>query len=116
MRRDSRWSLPFVLVVYAAALSWIAWQSLRLNDGVFTYAQDDPYIHLSIARTLAMHGVWGLSPDEFAGASSSPLWTGLLAAICLLIVGQRALNIVDAQERSSLSRHFRAKLYRRSIE
>lgn len=54
---------------------------LLRNGGLFVYAQDDPYIHLSIARTLADHGVWGISPREFASASSSPLWTLLLAAV-----------------------------------
>lgn len=42
---------------------------------------DDAYIHLSLARTLAEHGVWGLFPGEAASASSSPLWTLVLAAL-----------------------------------
>ena len=45
------------------------------TGGTFVYAQDDPYIHLALARTLAQSGVWGIRPDEFACASSSPLWT-----------------------------------------
>ncbi|MDP9249921.1 MAG: hypothetical protein M3O78_00940 [Chloroflexota bacterium] len=53
---------------------------LQRTGGTFVYAQDDPYIHLALARTLAEHGVWGVRPDEFASASSSPLWTLLMAA------------------------------------
>ncbi len=59
----------------------LVWLGLRQTGGVFVYAQDDPYIHLTIARTLAHSGVWGIRPEEFAGASSSPLWTLLLAGL-----------------------------------
>ena len=55
--------------------------SLARTGGTFVYAQDDPYIHLALARTLADHGVWGIRQAEFTSASSSPLWTLLLAAL-----------------------------------
>ena len=72
------WTLTFALLMVG----------LGRTGGVFVYAQDDPYIHLTIARTLAIHGVWGIRADEFASASSSPLWTALLAV--LWKVGARA--------------------------
>jgi len=52
---------------------------LRMTGGVFMYPLDDPFIHMQVARNLAFHGVWGINPAEFASASSSLLYTLLLA-------------------------------------
>ena len=67
------------IALYLALVAILLWLSLARTGGSFVYAQDDPYIHLALARTLADHGVWGIRPGEFASASSSPLWTLLLA-------------------------------------
>jgi hypothetical protein len=45
------------------------------------YPLDDPFIHMQIARDLAFHGVWGINAGEFASASSSLLYTLLLASL-----------------------------------
>ncbi len=47
--------------------------------GRFTYALDDAYIHLAIARNLGRSGVFGVEPGVHASASSSPIWSALLA-------------------------------------
>jgi hypothetical protein len=73
--RVAAWGVFLAIVGVLLALS------LRANDGQLAYALDDPYIHLALARTLAEHGVWGIAPDAFAPASSSPAWTLLLAAL-----------------------------------
>jgi hypothetical protein len=74
-------ALVSALVLYLGLTGILLWLSLARTGGEFVYAQDDPYIHLAIARTLAEHGVWGVRPYEFASASSSPLWTVMLAAL-----------------------------------
>jgi hypothetical protein len=71
--------LLLALSAFAIAVGTLGYQAWRANDGHFVYAQDDPYIHLALARTLAVSGVWGVSAAEFAAASSSPGWTVLLA-------------------------------------
>jgi len=51
--------------------------------GHIAYGLDDPYIHMAIAKNLALHGVWGVAPNTFAAASSSPIWTAMVAAVFL---------------------------------
>lgn len=67
------------LAVHGAALLVLGRAAVSRCGGAFTYALDDPYIHMAIARTLAERGSWGIEPGVFASASSSPLWTLLLA-------------------------------------
>ena len=88
------------IAIYLGLVAVLLTASLALTGGSFTFAQDDPYIHLAMARTLAEHGVWGIAPDAFASASSSPLWTLLLAALWTL--GAKAvwvpfvLNLIES--------------------
>lgn len=53
------------------------------TTGAFAFALDDAYIHLAVSRNLAGSGTWGVNPGEFASASSSPVWTALLALVFL---------------------------------
>jgi hypothetical protein len=69
--------LLVLLLGVCYALVWIL--CVRQTGGVFNYALDDPYIHLSIAKNVAFHDVWGVTAFAPSSASSSPLWTGLLA-------------------------------------
>jgi hypothetical protein len=54
-----------------------------LNGGHFTYALDDAYIHLALARNIA-HGHYGVNAGEFAAPASSALWPFLLAPFAAL--------------------------------
>jgi len=66
----------------------------RHTGGRLVYPIDDPYIHMTIARNLALHGSWGITPGHFGPASSSPLWTLLLAATHRLVGGRDATPLV----------------------
>ena len=48
------------------------------NAGTFTYALDDPYIHLALSEGIAQ-GHYGINPGEPSSPSSSVLWPLLLA-------------------------------------
>ena len=79
MNRSRHWPWMMagaVFVVFTAILTAII---LYANQGVFTYALDDAYIHMAIAKNVARSGVWGVTPYEFSSSSSSLLWTLLLA-------------------------------------
>jgi len=58
----------------------------RETGAAYTYPLDDTYIHTALARNLIEHHTWGINPGEFANASTSPVWT-VLVAIAGGIVG-----------------------------
>ena len=64
---------------------------IGLNGGHLVYTLDDTYIHLAIAKNLSQHGVWGVSQYGFSSASSSLLWTLLLAG-CNIVFGVSELT------------------------
>lgn len=54
---------------------------LRHTAGNVSYPVDDTFIHLALAKQIAMNGVYGVTPHEFTAASSSIGWPFLLAAV-----------------------------------
>ncbi|HEY6448298.1 MAG TPA: glycosyltransferase family 39 protein [Acidobacteriaceae bacterium] len=66
-----------VYVVVSAAVLIISW---RTSDHHFIYALDDTYIGMAMAKNLALHGVWGVSPYGFSSSDSSLLFPLLMAA------------------------------------
>lgn len=64
------------------------------TGGVFMYPLDDPFIHMEVAGNLAADGTWGINPGEFASASSSILYTFLLAILFKLFSVQVIIPFV----------------------
>ncbi|HET6950792.1 MAG TPA: hypothetical protein VFI47_10475 [Acidimicrobiales bacterium] len=58
-----------------------------LTGGTFTYPLDDPAIHLTVARRFVHDGTWGVVAGQYQAASSSPLWTLILAPTQWLVRG-----------------------------
>jgi len=79
-----RWVLPLAVLALLIPLVIIEAPILSYTKGTLVYPMDDAFIHLSVAKNLARHGVWGVSPYEFVSASSSILYPIVLAAIFLV--------------------------------
>jgi len=94
------WPLPAALAVLYAALGVALAVSLAQNDGHFVYALDDPYIHMAVAKNLAEHGVYGVTPQGFSYSTSSIVWPWLLWLTHLICgantIGPMAWNVVFA--------------------
>ena len=67
---------------------------LAHTGGRLVYALDDAYIHMAVARSLAQHGVWGVTPYAFTSSTSSLAWPLLLALADLLIGVQDATPLI----------------------
>jgi hypothetical protein len=77
-----RYTAPILgVALFSALIAWSISTTLPKIGNELTYCLDDPYIHLSIARNLAEHGTWGISPNEISSASSSPLWVIILGLV-----------------------------------
>jgi len=73
------WPLVAAIALFVAALALATAASIRHNGGHLVYALDDPYIHMAMAKNVAVHHVWGVSATHFTSSSSSLLWTAVLA-------------------------------------
>lgn len=74
LRRQAIAAVVFLALTIALVVA------VRHETGAaYTYPLDDTYIHTALARNLIEHGTWGINPGEFANASTSPVWTVLVA-------------------------------------
>ena len=94
------WGVASYLIVLGVVLAL----SLRQSDGHLVYVLDDPAIHQSVASNLLHHGTWGVVPGHFESASSSPLWTIVLAGY-LILPGPGVVGPAAAQHGGRGRRH-----------
>lgn len=73
------WPLLSLVAAYWLTVAVLLVLSAGMNQGHLVYALDDAYIHMSMAKNLVAHHVWGVTRYHFASSTSSPLWTALLA-------------------------------------
>ena len=79
------WRKGRVLWIAVAALllpvAFIEYRVLQVTHGILAYPLDDTFIHMTVAKNLALDHVWGITTNSFQSASSSPLYTLLLAGM-----------------------------------
>ncbi|HEV7622164.1 MAG TPA: hypothetical protein VGO09_10535 [Flavisolibacter sp.] len=73
--------IVFVLAILATFIpvAVIELKVLHYTSGFFIYPLDDTFIHMQLARNLAIHHTWGININQFGSASSSLFYTTLLA-------------------------------------
>ncbi|MFQ5946298.1 MAG: hypothetical protein ACE5NC_08625, partial [Anaerolineae bacterium] len=69
-------SLLYLTVAGATGVLYVGWARVL---GATGYPLDDAWIHQALARNLAQLGQWAFLPGQPTAASTSPLWTLLLA-------------------------------------
>lgn len=83
--KTGRWlvfSIALILMLFPVLLTVL--NVLKYTSGTFSYPLDDTFIHMTLARNLVEYHNWGIHPHEFGPASSSPLYTLLLAGAYVL--------------------------------
>lgn len=65
-------------LAYLGISVWVLVVAYRTCDHHFIYALDDTYIGMAMAKNLALHGVWGVTPFGFTSSDSSLLFPILL--------------------------------------
>jgi hypothetical protein len=78
------WPLLASVVILCVTTGVISSILILRENGHLIYALDDPYIQMAMAKNFALHAVWGITRFGFTSASSSPLWTFLIAVTYVL--------------------------------
>lgn len=91
MRHWPLWLALGALWISTAILQYLA---SAKTAGHLIYTLDDAYIHMAMAKNLALHGVYGVTRYEFSSSSSSPLWTLLLAFVEVVFGVHEAIPLV----------------------
>lgn len=92
--RSHAWPFVAVLGLLLGALLLLLVLGLGRTGGRLVYTLDDAYIHLAVAKNLALHGVWGITPHGFSSSCSSVLWPLLIAGPLSLVGGGTAVPFV----------------------
>lgn len=72
-----------LLLVLMLALFLEALEVQRSMAGTPSFAMDDSWIHVAVARNFASGQGWGIEPGRALSVSTSPTWTLLLSAFFL---------------------------------
>ena len=82
----------FILMTILVSL--IEYISMKQTGWHLCYPIDDSFIHMAVAKNLALHGNWGINASEWVSASSSPLFTVSLSILDKIFSVQVGLPLV----------------------
>ena len=90
-------NIPFCIgVVFLICVTIIEFcYILKLNNGLFIYTLDDPYIHMALAEKIKLWH-YGINTNEFSAPSSSILWPFILAPFSFYEYSPLLINIICA--------------------
>jgi hypothetical protein len=83
-------AIALAVAVYWIATAVLVVMSTRQTGGHLVYPLDDAYVHMAIAKNVALHHVWGVTRYGFTSSTSSPLWT-LLLSLTFIVFGAGGL-------------------------
>ncbi|MGZ7066827.1 MAG: hypothetical protein ACXVHT_00825 [Methanobacterium sp.] len=81
---SNHWPLIIAIILLWITIYSLFKASVGMNNGIFIYVLDDPYVHMAMAKNFILHGVLGVDQYSFTSSSSSPLWLLLLSSMYLL--------------------------------
>lgn len=81
------------LVIFTVVCAGYFLVSVSKTDGHYLYLIDDAYIHLAMAKNLALYDVWGVTRHQFSSTSSSPLFTYLLSVLIVFFGNNDQLSL-----------------------
>jgi hypothetical protein len=90
------WPIASALAIYWLATAVLVVRSRRYTGGLLVYPIDDAYVHMAIARNVALNHVWGVTRHGFTSATSSPLWT-LLLTLTYMVIGVLIGRVMEAR-------------------
>jgi hypothetical protein len=76
--------LTIAILSLLLPVAWIEYRVLHATHGILAYPLDDTFIHMAVAKNLALQHFWGISSHTFASTSSSPFYTLLLTGLFLV--------------------------------
>ena len=77
---NKHWPIFCAIGIYWGVITLLTIMIYR-EHGFLIYPLDDTYIHMAIAKNVALYNTWGISRFGFSSSTSSPLWTLLLSIV-----------------------------------
>jgi len=82
--RKDRWPLYAAILVLLIFTVLLGLHALDSTDGIFSLPNDEAYLQLTMARSLAFRQVWGIGHHDFVSIYPSLLYPLGLAAVFLI--------------------------------